>query len=350
MNWYNIIKTASKRFFYHGTSSFNLSTILTQGLNTNFPKRRVWNDEESVRNWDTSLASFPGTYFTPNLITAISSAWKANQKLKKKDVDINDIPRIIVMAELELRTPSIVPDEDNLSKPLDFISDILKGSLSDSLYILAPWIENGFPNIQTLAEKSLEYIFIKNKNSNRPYADEKFKRAKPFILPLYIEVIKNYAYLRLFLMFNRDQKYTSTNLQEMFPVFKSFIKTNTQSSLDTKYRQSFDIFLQKVNILTEISKDEEYLGNVRSKDPVGYRGSNHIVLVAEFIQHEVSDRYYSEIIVHYVSDNEALHRLIDETIVKIGNSVRVYDKQGNIYFDHPNENAKPVKEKELELV
>lgn len=135
---------------YHGTTSKNLSSILSEGLNTQHSL--VWSKEK-----DREKASYGGIYFTSNFMTAYSSANTARRTLGG-DSDV------IVMANLELRTPFIIIDEDQLPSPAFGISSAFKISPNDWWY--TQWVGNDFchirrgksPSLDELGDKSPNYI------------------------------------------------------------------------------------------------------------------------------------------------------------------------------------------------
>jgi hypothetical protein len=89
-------------YMYHGTSSKNLPSILSQGLITD-PSKKVWETDEYASFSIPSRASVGGIYFTKNIKTAISSA---NNAIKDKEKE----NRIIIIAEI--KPGSLYADED----------------------------------------------------------------------------------------------------------------------------------------------------------------------------------------------------------------------------------------------
>ena len=122
MNW--LQKVAGIELMYHGTIADKLKSILSEGLNTHH--ETVWDEEKGRRQHDRSLQSYGGTYFTNNFMSAVSAGGNAADKF----VD-NRIDRGIVVAQLELRTPSILVDEDQLPNPLRAINTAFGVSAND---------------------------------------------------------------------------------------------------------------------------------------------------------------------------------------------------------------------------
>lgn len=66
-------KFAKPRIVYHGTRGDLGRSILKQGMDPN-PKSRVWADDPDANQTRASRASLSGSYWTSNLMTAMSSA------------------------------------------------------------------------------------------------------------------------------------------------------------------------------------------------------------------------------------------------------------------------------------
>lgn len=64
---------------YHGTTSKFLRSILKQGV-VPYPKEKKWSEDPFLSSYDLSRVSLEGSYWTSNLMTAISSATNATGK------------------------------------------------------------------------------------------------------------------------------------------------------------------------------------------------------------------------------------------------------------------------------
>jgi hypothetical protein len=98
-------------YMYHGTSSRNLSSILSEGLVIN-PKEKVWETDPYASFHNPSRASIGGIYFTKNLMTAISSSTNAVKDKYNEN-------RIIVIGEI--KPGSLMADEDTLPSSISQI-------------------------------------------------------------------------------------------------------------------------------------------------------------------------------------------------------------------------------------
>lgn len=105
--FYNLAVFAKQKpfYMYHGTSSNNLPSILSQGLISN-PDKKVWETDEYSSFDIPSRASVGGIYFTKNLRIAIYSANNATKDRSKES-------RIIIIAEI--KPGSLLADEDIIS-------------------------------------------------------------------------------------------------------------------------------------------------------------------------------------------------------------------------------------------
>jgi hypothetical protein len=95
---------------YHGTSTSRLRSILKHGLVPNKPGR--WSSDTS-HGAQRSRKSFQGVYFSPNLMTAYTSA--TDLILHEK----NGGNRLIVVAQIQ--PMSSLPDEDSIKFNIPYI-------------------------------------------------------------------------------------------------------------------------------------------------------------------------------------------------------------------------------------
>lgn len=308
MNW--LTKIASIQFMYHGTNIANLSTVLSQGLNTNHPK--VWNQERGQRDNYHSLESYGGIYFSNNFMTAYGSASRAAHK--KED---NYRAAVLVVAQLELRTPSIWLDEDQMKKPHQAMAKTFNMILEEGSNAFMWWINEGYPDLDKIIELFLQELGIQNQ----------------YIIPHAEAYTKAYAKMQAALGIERSKKqesYRYEKYEEMYP------------DLDVGYQQANSEFIavannfaQKIHSLT--NKDSEgYNHNIRVQEPVNFRGTNKIVLIASF--HDVDDeKYYKEVIIHYNQSPQAIEMMINDAKKSLSHSLLIKDNQGNIYYDQPIE-------------
>ena len=115
MNWY-LEKFAAIEYMYHGAGIQNLSSILSEGLRANAPL----NYEEEIDY--NSVRSYGGVYLTDNFMTARHSGRKSSEKQDQQSKQF-----VLVIAQIETKTPHIVLDEDLLSSPSWIIDKRFRG-------------------------------------------------------------------------------------------------------------------------------------------------------------------------------------------------------------------------------
>lgn len=150
-------KHAKPVIVYHGTSSRLTRVILKQGMLSE-PKSRTWQDDPDSSQTRPSRASLPGSYWTRNLGTAMSSVMRANQANKKPEEDWRYIPGLIVIAQIVPQ--SAVADEDSINGPLGWawtsmMKEVL-GVKSDALQSLLAALYYPHGSHKDLPKKLLE--------------------------------------------------------------------------------------------------------------------------------------------------------------------------------------------------
>ncbi len=126
-------KAAKTGIFFHGTSMKRWKKIKRKGFDPDADK--IWADLSPSGSGKSSLASFPGTYFTRNLLTARQSAWKTAGRDKSNEV--------MVVARLQPRSAFV--DEDNVRfATIDAVSWGVKGN--NSLMLIEAWVDHKWGN------------------------------------------------------------------------------------------------------------------------------------------------------------------------------------------------------------
>lgn len=75
----DILHEGKQSVMYHGTSSSLFRSIMTQGMRAD-PPDRAWSEDPSASAGHPSRESLPGSYWTTNLMTAMSSTSKSIKK------------------------------------------------------------------------------------------------------------------------------------------------------------------------------------------------------------------------------------------------------------------------------
>lgn len=326
MNW--LQKLAATQIMYHGTSIDNLSTILSQGLNTHHAK--TWTPERGHRDRMESIESFDGVYFTTNFMTAKAAARNATQ-------ESNSNGYVMVMANLELRTPNILLDEDQIRSPLNAISQSMGLNLAtDSVIHFAHWIKDGFPNIDVAAKAYLRQWLYSMKYS-RQESDQNLNQESERLYLYYQGYIKNYimAYAEFIVAMNFESLEKSTWGNRYKYEFPQFVGIS-RSQAEAKLRQTKDILSRKTTSFTNTV--DSFSHNVRVTDPVTFRGKNKIVLVGKFNEPFDTDRKYSTTgTIYYMTDQMALNNLVSQITERVGGGIKIINQQGSVLVDLPKE-------------
>ncbi len=301
---------------YHGTSINNLSSILSEGLNTSHGS--VYDETFQNEREERSVESYGGIYFTDNLRTALMAGFTAAEKNK-----IETQKSVLIIAQLEDKTPSILIDEDLLANPYWAVYEAA-GNI-DAPVVLVEWIINNFPNIEQGVNR-----FLKSLSSRRTQiTDERFlENLRPYIP----ELLKNYAIQQLTIALNKEAWGTST-LKYNYPELE---KLPDMSSAIQNYRNSASLFMQKANRLTEFMKDT-FENNMRVTEPISYRGKNKILLVSTVNRENRDSDYYNVIDIQYLSDQNVLQQYINDIKEKYSDNFLMTYKN-NIIYDKKKEN------------
>ena len=271
----------SKELMYHGTSSKFLKNILDKGLVFD-DKSRVWGNANPSSS-SNDLESFPGTYLTLNFMTAYSAAGNAYRKFGGN--------RLMVVANIETRTPQVVADEDDIKNRLSIISK--DGRLTDGDYVKIQLLQ--YP-------KEIDYgkawdLFKKRAIKSR----FKYPKKLDLVFPLFKELI--FAKILWELSFTDPNDVMSSTAYELKELRKQFDFKNARKN----YRILFDKFIKKVNFMASPSPNNRFLHSVRNTEPIGFRGKNRIVFIAECSEND--DYVWTE---RYNKNNKAKKMLEDD--------------------------------------
>ena len=329
MNWYKkIIKLASIRYLYHGTSIDNLQSILSEGLNTSHGT--VYDETFQNERGERSVESYGGIYLTDNLRTALMAGFTAAEKNKVKTST-----SVLAIVQIEDRTPSVLLDEDLLANPYNAVRQA--GGNPEYPRALTEWILNDFPNI----EEGVDF-YLRDLSSGRTTinSDIFLQGIRPYVY----DVLKTYAIQRLAIALN-NESWGTINLKQNYPLEN----LPDMGTAIQNYRNSSSLFMQKAHRLTT-SMDDMYQNNMRAMEPLSYRGKNKIVLVSTFDrmpsdmrEREKQYKGYSYVIkIIYISNNEVLNQYINDIKTQYSDNILVVYNNNILY--------KNSKEREHELV
>lgn len=256
---------SSKQIMFHGTSSKNLRSILKKGLIYNLNK--VWN-----KNKDRLFESFEGIYLTKDLESAITASREAVSSFGGNP--------LLVAAQIETRTPSVLIDEDLIGFKYSFDLIITEDFRLD-INRKDPFYKNSWKYFKIRIEKTLETSFsIGFKYSN-------FKN----IFKKYIDSIVILKIYKDFELGTLEQNY---ELKKPFSVFKEKARTvyniNNQVEAIDFYRECLDNFLNKVKFIAENRIEHN---SIRIKESINYKGKNRILVIATVENKKILKFHYS---------------------------------------------------------
>jgi len=239
MSWFH--KIAAVEYMFHGTTSTNASTILSQGLNYQHPK--TWGKSRRFTE------SYEGIYFTNKLNLAresASSAMHEHSKRNKKQETRQG--SLYVMAQIEKRSPQVIIDEDQIRPSCNSCIGYING-MSDEQRI-KQWIEDDFRDIDECAKQQIDRFFDRFQTEEMQKKDIKIEKLVPYM--------KDAIIADAFYEINNDLQ---------------------------GYRNANDVLLKKINYIINLDWADDWHGlAVRITEPITYRGKNRIVLVAQVPQ------------------------------------------------------------------
>ena len=322
MNW--LIKLASSHFMYHGTSDTLAPKILSEGI---VPGRKLVWDNERAKEDERSRASYGGIYFTNNFMTAYSSARTATEQFGGK--------KLIVIAQLELRTPSILLDEDKLTDPLRAFNETFNVSANGWYYM--QWVDGGMPDLDKLVQTYLTHLSTSwnrtGESTSWQSKSQGFQDQRQFdVLVPYIRDFIIAAVMReIAIAVKQEQKQGyNSSLSYQFPQFKG-IDLSTE---ETEYRRAANVLMQKTNFMANESV-ESFMHNVRTLEPISFSGKNKIVLIARFHEGKfnklIEHKYYVDIEILYGNNSIVITQLKKDTIQALSDSIRIKNENYVIY-------------------
>ena len=327
MNWYKITKFDSVLYMYHGTGIQNLSSILSQGLNE---EHGLLFDDPLKPN---SIRSYGGIYLTNNIVTAASSGRKSSRKIEGRESGPVDA-WVWVGIKVESRTPHFVSDEDQMLNPMTIFNNFSTYHINLAYYI-ANTLESELPS---LVEKYL--TFYKN---FKKITDEQFlENLKPYVPDLIKTALLRKLAEEMSSYFQGSSGlYYQRQFEREFPQFAGL----NEAEMEQKYRNAANLFMRKANRLTEY-RESDWQTNMRSLEPISYKGKNKIIMVCKVIENGLDDSYYMEFRITYLTDTNILNKMISDATERFGKNI-IVEYKGNVFYENPQ-----VKEekKEYELV
>lgn len=327
MSW--LKKTfASIELMYHGTSDTLAGKILSEGL---VPGRaEVW-DAEKTKEDVRSRASYGGIYFSNNFMTAYSAARTACEKFGGK--------RLIVMAYLQNRTPSMRIDEDHLPDPRQAFNAAFHVAANNWFYM--QWYANNMYDIDKVVDAYLQDFGAYGEDIK--LQERGSERQREAIRPYVLELIKAMGQQETAIAVKQEKSQTYSNVLYEFPQLANLDVTKAESD----YRQAVNILTQKAKFLN-VKDTKRYVYNIRSLEPISFSGKNKIVLVGRVHSSSpalrsglepmrVEGKYYETFEILYGNDSGAIAKVSQDLVERIGGSLKIYDQNGKVYYDDTSE-------------
>ena len=358
-------KTAVRKLFWHGTATKNLRSILSQGL---VPRGKLVFDEDIGAAGQRSIKTFGGIYMTDNFMTA----WSAASTATYTAAGVKGGPvksKVMVGINYETRSPNTLADEDDLMPLIERVAGRTYDDLQNYRSMWAPlWPhksrstrEGAFnPNyLHQVAEvveradlsagvaKVLENVFGTWEKAERGYkarkqrvdaAIERLLRAHVAHL-IENEIVSNRA---------RRIKHIQENLERL-PTDPWYEKNPEKlSAARERHKDTLNAIRNPPKLFTntfprmaaaaeEVSRlIPEMTGeasgwsmrhNVRTLDPIGYRGKNRIIMVVEHREPQ-DNQPYKDLIFHVGAQH---YKAFTKEYEKyMGYSYRVLDRSGKV--------------------
>lgn len=126
MRYHELVEAKFRKpnIMFHGTSTAFLQSILKNGMVPR-PKSKSWDEDPDVSLSSQSRVSLEGSYWTSNLLTATSSAWRTSNKFKGD--------QLIIIAQIQQQ--QAFADEDSVTY---VINSSFSNSFGNSLYMERP--------------------------------------------------------------------------------------------------------------------------------------------------------------------------------------------------------------------
>jgi len=358
-------KTAVRKLFWHGTATKNLRSILSQGL---VPRGKLVFDEDVGAAGQRSIKTFGGIYMTDNFMTAWSAATTATHAA----AGVRSGPvksKVMVGITYETRSPNALPDEDDLMPLIERVAGRTYDDLQGHRSMWSPlwpyksrtsW-EGAFnpkylPQVAEVVEgadlsagvaKVLENVFEKWEKAERGYkarkprvdaAIERLLRAHAAHL-IENEIVSNRARRIKRVQESLERLPTDSWYAEHPEELPDAVK-NYEDELEAiqnppkLFRNTFPNLAAAAEEVSRLIPEMtgEASGwsmrhNVRSLDPIGYRGKNRIIMVVE--SQEPKDLYaYKDLIFHVGAQH--YKAFIKEYEKSVGQTYRVLDRNGRM--------------------
>jgi len=296
--------SAKPEIMYHGTSSKFLKSILNKGIQAE-PKNKRWEDDPGVTHYTSSRVSLLGSYWTTNIMTAISSAGNTQDKFGGN--------RIIVIAQIVAKTA--FADEDDVRTKINYamtkaIGDEL-GSISVDQY---PFVFGAFESDSSMKNQIIDNF--SNELHKRLQTNEKQPINKNLLKQVFdtaftrsiAHSFKNDEYWALkrfadgFKRFAKDYEKAGEEIEEKYysggssvPFEWKNVQKAEKDFLDAQEK------LTRYYPKTALDKDE-FNRTLRMPKDIGFEGRSKIIGIVEFIDPNNLKIIYGEVPTQFKDD------------------------------------------------
>jgi len=260
MRYYEIITEAKFRkpnIMFHGTSTAFLPSILKNGIVPK-PKSKSWDVDPDVSMVSQSRVSLGGSYWTSNLLTATSSAWRTAKKF--------DGEELIIIAQVQQQ--QAFADEDSVTY---IINALIGKAFGNSLYLeRADLIAELFYDHPDRIEE------IKNKFQTVLHTELTTNKQKPIPQNIIDNLFDAYV-MRIIAHGEKD-----SGGKEWYSPLKRV--KNKPDSIPSVNEAEAGLLAQKdalTRYYTEsaIEQPQQFSHTLRITEPVGYSGANKILQI-----------------------------------------------------------------------
>ena len=273
---------------YHGTTDVFLREILKKGMIPD-PSRKRWDMEDSESSLgQISLASLGGSYWTTNLMTAISSSTNTTRKFGGESIIIiaSIIPET-AMADEDAITFKLVGNIEKVMRELKYMIEAI-GNIA---------LIFGDVNYKDIIEKGAKLLAT---ILHRQWASDPEKQPVPY--DMFEQALL--AYLQRQAVFgiygSTEESYWRTNYKQGYEYsvnYKDKLEWDSislpeelfglKSEVEKNFKQSQDELTRYYRNLAIKARDEgAYNATFRILEPVTYSGRNRIISIIKITEDE----------------------------------------------------------------
>lgn len=261
MRYHELLEAKFRKpnIMFHGTSTAFLQSILKNGM-VPTPKSKSWDVDPDVSLNSQSRVSLEGSYWTTNLLTATSSAWRTSNKFKGEE--------LIIIAQVQEQ--QAYADEDSVTYK---INSAFSTSMGSSMYSERPDLL-----AQTYYDNPTHIQDAKKKFSDTLHKGLTNNLKKPIPEQIFDNLFDSYV-LRIISHGEKE----SGGKEWYSPLYRVKNKPETIPSVN---QAETSLLAQKDKITkyyneSAIETPNSWNHTLRITEPVTYSGSNKILFIIE---------------------------------------------------------------------